>query len=221
MSQGKTGISSDRIAQVLSGFIEQRWIAGRTDPVAPYEFRIRHRVLAISCAALHGPWAQRPVQGNGDLLRNLVLNVGQAVHIEITFPGEASALHVDVKHFHREAPYALGHLNGAVDDKTDTKAGSGLRRCCLDRHIHHRGNWENVHARQIAQARDQCVRKSQAYAMVIGSLPEKNQGQDGQRRALVPPADLVWADRKIGWRITRINHTHRSDESVPFAYHGL
>ncbi len=63
--------------------------------------------------------------------------------------------------------------------------------------------------------------------MVIGSLPEKNQGQDGQRRALVPPADLVWADRadgarpKIGWRITRINHTHRSDESVPFAYYGL
>src|ERR1700674_3847384 len=104
MREGKRWISSDRIAQVLSGLIEHRWIAGGTEPVAPYESRICHRIPAISWAALDQPWTQRAVQCRGDLLCNLVLKVGQAVDVEIAFPGEANTLPVVVEHFHREAP---------------------------------------------------------------------------------------------------------------------
>ena len=63
--------------------------------------------------------------------------------------------------------------------------------------------------------------------MVIRGLPEKHQRQDGQRRALAPTARFLRAGRahntrsKIGLRITRVNHTHWSDESVPFAHHGF
>src|ERR1700674_144226 len=75
MRQGKSRISSDRIGQVPRGFVQHRRITGRTEPVTPYEFRISHRVLAISRAELQRRWTQRPVQRDGDLFRNLVLEV--------------------------------------------------------------------------------------------------------------------------------------------------
>ena len=101
MSEGKSGIARDRIAQMLSGFVERRGIAGGSEPVTPYEFRIRHRVLAVSWAALDH-WSQRPVQCGGNLFRNLVLKVGQATNVEIPFPCEASAPGMVIKQFHRE-----------------------------------------------------------------------------------------------------------------------
>src|SRR5882724_3982531 len=74
--QGKRGISIDRMAQVLSGFVEHRWITRRTEPVTSYEFRVGHGVLAVSRAALDYCRNQRAVQCHGDLLRYLVLKVG-------------------------------------------------------------------------------------------------------------------------------------------------
>src|ERR1700730_8371936 len=76
MRQGKGGISSDRMAEVLSRLVEHGWVTRGTKPVAPYEFCIRHGVLAISWAALRHGWTQRPVQCDSDSLRNLVLQVG-------------------------------------------------------------------------------------------------------------------------------------------------
>src|SRR5436190_4423381 len=63
--------------------------------------------------------------------------------------------------------------------------------------------------------------------MVIRGLAEKHQRQDGQRRALAPPARLLRADSahntgsKVGLWIVRVHHTHRSDKSVAFAHHGF
>src|SRR6266700_295338 len=60
--------------------------------------------------------------------------------------------------------------------------------------------------------------------MVIRGLPEKNQGQDGKRRALAPCIRVLRISyayaprRKIGRGMARINHTNRPDEAVPFAY---
>src|SRR5579862_9931990 len=73
--QRKSRVASNRIAQVLSSFLEYQWIAAGTEPETPHEFRIGHWVLAVPCATLQSLRAQRPIQGYGNLLGDLVFNL--------------------------------------------------------------------------------------------------------------------------------------------------
>jgi hypothetical protein len=52
MSEGESGISSDRVDQLLGRVVQQRRIAGRAKPVAAHEFCISLRVLAVPGATL-------------------------------------------------------------------------------------------------------------------------------------------------------------------------
>jgi hypothetical protein len=66
-----------------------------------------------------------------------------------------------------------------VDDKTDAETGSGFRNRSLNRKIHDCGDRQNVNAGKIAEARDECIGKSETNTVVIGGLAEQEQRQDG------------------------------------------
>lgn len=62
--------------------------------------------------------------------------------------------------------------------------------------------------------------------MVIGGVPEKNQRQHRQRRALIPPSQIFPNGRaralsKIGARVTDVDHPHRTYEPVTLPNHGF
>jgi len=58
----------------FTGVLEQPDVS--QDGAQSVELRISHRVLAIARGALNHCWTQRPVQCHGDLLGDLVLEVG-------------------------------------------------------------------------------------------------------------------------------------------------
>jgi len=97
MREGKSGIARDRIAEALSSFFECGGITGRAEPVAADEFGVGHGVPTVAGAALRGEGSHRPIQSEGDLPGDFVFKFGNAIEIEIMFPGEKFALRVRVQ----------------------------------------------------------------------------------------------------------------------------
>ena len=121
MREGKCGVAGDRVAEVLRSFFECGWITGGAETVAAHEFGVGHGVPAVARAALRGEGSYRPIQSEGDLPGDVVFEIGDAIGVEIMFPGKHFALRVRVQQFEGEPPLAFGHLQPAMEDKADPR----------------------------------------------------------------------------------------------------
>src|SRR5271169_5438271 len=97
-------------------------VARRAEAVAAHEFRISEGIFAIARAPLDSQWMQRPAQGGGDLLGNLVFKIGQTLDVEVALPPETDSFQVGVKHFQGKTQLPLRFLDGAVNYEADPEA---------------------------------------------------------------------------------------------------
>jgi hypothetical protein len=110
-----------------------------------------------------------------------------------------------------------------MEDEADAETRGGFRRGRAGRETHHGGERENVGAGEIAKAGDEGIGKTEADAVVVGGLSEKEKGQDGERRALAPAAGLRGGGgtdgpvRDFGRRVSGADDADRADEAVALA----
>ena len=84
---------------------------------------------------------------------------------------------MSVKHFQRNTQLPFGFPNGAVDHEADTQARGNVRSRRFRRYIQYRRSRQNVHTLQISKARNKCIGKPKAKALIIGNSPHEKQWQ--------------------------------------------
>src|SRR5215472_14079845 len=170
MRQRKAGIARYRIHQMLAGFFQQGGIAGRAAPVALHELGISQRIFAVTRVTMYGRPAQRPVQGSGDAYGDVVLEVEQARRVEITCPRKTGTLQAGIQHLQCEPRLILRKLNRAVNQKTNAELRCSLSRRDARGKVQDRRGGKDIHILQIAETRDQGVRKTKAKTFVVRGL---------------------------------------------------
>ena len=131
----------------MARFVHHGSVASRRDPIAAHEFRICHRIPAVAWALLAPP----PDLYGRFSVRAICLAISPSRLARRSrsmshFFAEAGALQERVKHFQREAPLPFGHLNGAVDDKSDAQARGDFGGRRFRRQVHDRRCWQHVQA---------------------------------------------------------------------------
>src|ERR1035441_2573449 len=97
VGEGKRGIASHCISEIMASLIHLRRIAARRDAIAAHEFRIGHRIAAIALALVGFRGYRGPVQRATDSLRNVGVHAGQATQVEVALLCEARAMELCVK----------------------------------------------------------------------------------------------------------------------------
>src|SRR5579872_7038442 len=132
-----------------------------------------------------------------------------------------------IEHLERHPPQPLRLSNCAVQHKTNTEAGSHIRRAHLRRHVQHRRRRQDIHILQIPKARYQSIRKAETHTLVIRDISQQTEWQDSKSWAFFAtrnaPAARIRCRTLFGDGTLEfcVDHAHWTHEAIAFPNHGL
>ncbi len=149
-----------------------------------HEFAVCHGIAAVPRKGLRGFYGKRAIEGARDLRGKNIFEVKKIRSFDDIFSGKGNTPRVGVKEFERNAGFVFVDLNRATDDEADTEPRGNIHRRCVRRNVQDGRGWQDVDAREIAEAVDKGVGKTERKAAIVFGIAKSDEGQRDERSPL-------------------------------------